>query len=87
MLEGMEIMAASATDLYALLEGLPSGAWAAISLDQHKVVAFGTNSEAVLAEALEKGEEHPLMLRKPEFNIPMCFPAGTRDRPAGLPLE
>ena len=66
-------MAASVADLYALLEGIPSGAWVAVSVEHHKVLAYGIDSDAVLLEAREKGEERPLLMRVPELNIAMAL--------------
>jgi hypothetical protein len=66
-------MATSVADLFALLDGIPAGAWVAISVEQHKVLAYGADSEALLQKAREKGEEHPLMMRVPELNIAMAL--------------
>ncbi len=66
-------MAASVADLYALVEGFPAGAWVAVSVEQRKVLAYGIDSDAVLSEAREKGEERPLLMRVPELNIAMAL--------------
>jgi hypothetical protein len=58
-------------DLPDLLKGIPAGAWVAISEKQHKAVAFGVDAQAVLNEALEKGEKLPLMVRVPDQNSSM----------------
>ena len=66
-------MATSVTDLFSLLDGIPAGAWVAISVEQHKVLAYGADSGVLLREAQEKGEEHPLLMRVPEQNIAMAL--------------
>jgi len=49
-----------------LLEGIPAGAWVAISERQQKAIAFGADARSVLNEARGQGERLPLMLRVPE---------------------
>lgn len=66
-------MTTSVADLFALLDGIPAGAWFAVSLEQHRVLAYGDDSEALLLEARAIGEEHPLMMRVPELNIAMAL--------------
>lgn len=55
-----------ALDLVELLEGLPRGAWVALSQAQARVVAVGSDLRAVQQEAISKGEMEPLMVRVPE---------------------
>jgi hypothetical protein len=64
-------MATTAANIPELLDGIPPGAWVAISVGQHKVVAFGADAQAVLTEAREKGEQVPLIVRVPEQNVAM----------------
>jgi hypothetical protein len=59
-------MATTVADLAGLLEGIPAGAWVAISEEKNAVVAYGVDAQAVFGEAQEKGEEHPLIVRVPE---------------------
>ena len=59
-------MAATVADLAGLLEGIPPGAWVAISEKKHAVVAFGADAQAVFNEAQQKGEEQPLIVRVPD---------------------
>jgi hypothetical protein len=59
-------MATAVADLAGLLKGIPSGAWVAISESQNRVLAYGADAQAVLCEAQEKGEQHPLILRVPD---------------------
>jgi hypothetical protein len=64
-------MATTVADPSGLLKGIPAGVWAAISEQQHKVIAFGAGPQAVLAEARKKGEKLPLIVRVPEQNLAM----------------
>ena len=59
-------------DLVDLLHGIPLGAWVAISEREHKVLAFGADSQAVYKEALQS-EPSPLMVRVPEQAATMFF--------------
>lgn len=61
------------TDLPALLEGIPPGAWVAISEAQIKVLAHGTDLDEVRREAQDKGEALPLMVRVPEHHMAMIL--------------
>lgn len=49
-----------------IFDGLPAGAWVAISEKLHKAIAFGADARSVLNEARGLGERLPLMLRVPE---------------------
>ena len=62
-------MTTSVADIFDLLEDIPPGAWVAVSEREHKILAYGIDSRAVLDEARAKGEELPLILRKPELNL------------------
>jgi hypothetical protein len=64
-------MATTVADLPGLLEGIPAGAWVAISESQNKVLAYGADLQAAHDEALQKGEQMPLMVRVPEQNLAM----------------
>jgi hypothetical protein len=64
-------MAATVADIFDLLEGIPPGAWVAISEQQHKALAYGVDAQTVFNEALEKGEKLPLMVRVPDQNLAM----------------
>jgi hypothetical protein len=59
-------MATTVVELEDLLKGIPSGAWVAISVGKHEVVAFGADAQAVFSQAQESGEEHPLIVRVPD---------------------
>jgi hypothetical protein len=64
-------MAMTVTDLPALLEGIPPGAWVAISEAQIKVLAHGADPDEVRHEAMGKGEPLPLIVRVPEHPMMM----------------
>ena len=66
-------MAATVADIFDLLKGIPPGAWVAISERQHKTISYGVDAQAVLNEALQKGEKLPLMVRVPDQNLAMFF--------------
>jgi len=51
--------------LNQIFEGIPAGAWVAISVARHLAIAFGADARQVLNEARIKGERLPLMLRVP----------------------
>ena len=57
-----------ALNLSKILEGVPRGAWVAISEENQTVVAYGSDMRAVLKEAKDKGEPDPLITRVPEQN-------------------
>lgn len=66
-------MATAIVDLFDLLEGIPAGAWVAISERQHSVLAYGVDAQTVLSEAQSKGEDQPLIVRVPEQASSMFF--------------
>jgi hypothetical protein len=59
--------------LTALLEGIPAGAWVAISEEQNKVLAWGIDAQEVLHEAQGKGEHSPLITRVPDRHLMAMF--------------
>jgi len=62
-------MATEIADIDDLVEGIPPGAWVAISEKLHKVLAYGIDLRAVLDEAHQMGEELPLIVRLPEQSL------------------
>lgn len=66
-------MTMAITEIYELMNGLPPGAWVAISTEQHRVLSYGEDADQVVAEAEEKGEEHPFLTRVPDPNEAMFF--------------
>jgi hypothetical protein len=61
-------------NLSEIVKGVPPGAWAAISELDQRVIACGTDMQAVLQEAREKGESVPLMVKIPERPEMLFFP-------------
>ena len=55
-----------ALNLAELFRDIPRGAWVAASQDGLKVITYGWDLQAVIAQAKTKGEEDPLILRVPE---------------------
>jgi hypothetical protein len=64
-------MATAVLDLVGLLKDIPLGAWVAISEAENKVLSFGLDPQAVLDEARDKGEPHPLIVKVPDQSISM----------------
>lgn len=62
-------MAALVTDLAQLLNGIPAGAWVAISARRNQTIAYGDDARSVLNEARGKGEQFPLMVRVPQTDL------------------
>ena len=65
-------MAMAITEIYKLMDGLPPGAWVAISTEQHRVLAYGEDPEAVVEEARKMGVAGPFIGRVPEEE-PLMF--------------
>ena len=59
-------MAIATFDFAQLLKDIPAGAWVAISERQGKVITYGADMQQVLAEAREKGEKEPLIIKVPD---------------------
>ena len=53
-------------NLIELFKGIPRGAWVAAAQDGTKVITYGWDLQAVIAQAKSKGEMDPLILRCPE---------------------
>lgn len=53
-------------DLSKLLEGLPKGAWVALSRDEERVVSYSADIQDAMQKAKSAGEENPIMIRIPE---------------------
>ncbi len=53
-------------DLSTLLNGIPKGAWVALSHDEERVIAHGAELQEVLKKAKEAGQNDPVVLRVPE---------------------
>jgi hypothetical protein len=66
-------MAMEITEIYQLMDGLPPGAWVAISTEERRVLAFGTDAQKVYSEAKQKGEKVPFIGRVPEPDLQMFY--------------
>jgi len=55
-------------DISRLIEGVPKGAWVALSNDEKRVVAYGAELQEAIQKAKEAGENNPVVLRVPEAN-------------------
>jgi hypothetical protein len=60
-------------EIYQLMEGLPPGAWVAVSTDQRRILSYGDDAQKVFAEAKELGERVPFIGRVPDPNALMFF--------------
>jgi hypothetical protein len=59
-------------NFHEILNGIPAGAWVAISEKQQKAIAFGADAISVLKEARRNGERLPLMVRVPEVALALA---------------
>jgi hypothetical protein len=59
-------MATAMTGYSALLQGLPPGAWVAISEEKNEVIAYAADLQATMELAKQKGEDSPLIVRVPD---------------------
>lgn len=66
-------MAMEVAEIYQLMEGLPPGAWVAISTEQRRVLAYGPDALTVFAKAKQQGEKIPFVGRVPEPNVHMFY--------------
>jgi len=66
-------MAMNINEIHALMDGLPIGAWVAISTDQRRVLSYGEDALQVFAEAKKQGEKVPFIGRVPDPNELMFF--------------
>jgi hypothetical protein len=55
------------------MQGLPAGAWVAISIEKECVLAYGEDADTVEQEAMRMGDDHPLLTRVPDPNVMMFF--------------
>lgn len=53
-------------DLPKLLADIPKGAWVALSHDEKRVIAYGSELQEVIEKAKEKGELDPVVIRVPQ---------------------
>ena len=52
-------------DFGKLLEGIPRGAWVAISQDEDRVLAYAAEIKDAVRKAQETGEQNPIIIRIP----------------------
>ena len=60
-------MAPVVTDFAKLLEGIPAGAWVAISQKEARVLAYAAELKEAIRKAHEQGEPNPVVLRVPQL--------------------
>ena len=58
-------MFAAVKDISKLLEGIPKGAWVALSKDEEKVISYAAELSEAIRQANERGESDPIMIRVP----------------------
>ncbi|HTX39016.1 MAG TPA: hypothetical protein VME43_28520 [Bryobacteraceae bacterium] len=63
----MERIAPAVTDFGKLLEGIPRGAWVAISQNEDRVLAYAAELKDAIRKARELGEQNPVVLRVPQL--------------------
>jgi hypothetical protein len=69
----MATMAPLVIDFAKLLDGVPPGAWVAVSADGERVVAYSAEMHEAIRLAVEAGEEHPLVIRVPSTSSTFVF--------------
>jgi hypothetical protein len=62
----MAAMAPMVHDFGKLLEGVPVGAWVAISHDEDRVLAYAAELKDAIRKAHELGEKDPVIVRVPQ---------------------
>ena len=62
-------------DLAKILAGVPRGSWVALSKEEDRLIAYAATLEQVLKKAKEAGEEHPVVIRVPESEVPAFLSA------------
>ena len=60
-------------DFGKLLEGIPPGAWVAISLDEERVLAYSAEMKEAIRKAQEQGEPNPIIVRVPQSPAAFVF--------------
>jgi len=69
----MAAMAPVVPDYGKLLEGVPRGAWVAITHDEQRVLAYAAEMSEVLRLAHERGEADPIVFRLPEASLTLLM--------------
>jgi len=73
MRSDMAAMAPMTLDFGKLLEGIPRGAWVAISQDEDRVVAYAADMKEAVRMAVELGEPKPIIIRVPQSPAAFAF--------------
>lgn len=66
-------MAPMVKDFGKLLEGIPRGAWVAISHDETRVVGYSAEMKDAIRKAHESGEANPIIVRVPQSPAAFAF--------------
>jgi hypothetical protein len=66
-------MAMAINEIHQLMDGLPPGAWVAISTERRCVLSYGEDAQTVYAEAKRTGEKVPFIGRVPEPDVHMFY--------------
>jgi hypothetical protein len=66
-------MAMDINEIHKLMDGLPPGAWVAISTEQGCVLSYGEDAMKVFADAKAKGEKVPFIGRVPDPDVLMFY--------------
>jgi hypothetical protein len=66
-------MAPAVSDFKKLLEGIPRGAWVALSQNEDRVLAYAAELKDAIRKANEVGEQNPVVLRVPQAENGFLF--------------
>lgn len=69
----MAAMAPMVRDFGKLFEGVPRGAWVAISQSEDRVLAYAAELHDAIQKAREKGEPNPVIVRVPQSSGAFLF--------------
>lgn len=69
----MATMAPMVHDFGKLLEGIPRGAWVAISQNEDCVLAYAAELKDAIRKAREQGEPNPVVVRVPQSPAAFLF--------------
>jgi hypothetical protein len=61
------------SDFGKLLEGVPPGAWVALSQTEDRVVAYAAELKDAIRKAQEQGEPNPVIVRVPQSSAAFLF--------------
>jgi hypothetical protein len=69
----MATMAPMVHDFDKLLEGIPRGAWVALSQNEDRVLAYAAELKDAIRKAQEQGEPNPVIVRVPQSSAAFLF--------------